>query len=192
MNNKVEYYIEKGFPEQWFDYANELKEAAQTLWKSDSNTYIGYLKGNDFYQKKLFSRTYFFLLGIAIENLLKGILISENPNHIKDGKISPEISSGHNLKKLSEKINSLDFNTDEIRLFEILSEVIPYWGKYPIPKDFNQIKEEKFFNENLFIELINLYEKLELKIYNLNKDGIQGPNGVRFPKLILTHLEKDK
>ena len=175
-------------PEQWFDYANELKDAAQTLWKSHSNILIQYQTEKESYSRKLYSRTYFFLLGVAIENLIKGILISENPQYLNDGKISSEISSGHNLKKLSEKINSLSFNDDENTIFEILSEVIPYWGKYPIPKDFNQIKDEKFFDKSWYDNLIMLYEKLELQIYRLNANGIEGPNGVKFPKLILTHL----
>lgn len=188
MKNKVENFIKKGFPEEWFDYANELKDAAQTLWKSHSSTSITYITDKENYSRKLYSRTYFFLLGVAIENLVKGMLISENPDYLKDGKISSEISSGHNLKILSEKINSLNFDSSEIRIFEILSEVIPYWGKYPIPKDFNQIKEEKFFDENWYKKLILLYEKLELQMYKLNINGIQGPNGIKFPKLILSHL----
>lgn len=175
-------------PEEWFDYANELKDAAQTLWESNSNTIIVYKTEKEEYSKKLYSRTYFFLLGIAIENLVKGILISENPNYLKDGKISQKISSGHNLKILSEKIDSLNFDSSEIKTLEVLSELIPYWGKYPIPKDFNRIKEELFFDKSWYEKLINLYEKLELQIYRLNINGIDGPNGIKFPKLILAHL----
>lgn len=188
MKKKVNEYIKKGMPEEWFDYANELKNAAQTLWKSHSNTLIFYKTESKSFSRKLYSRTYFFLLGVAIENLIKGILISENPLYIENGKLSPEISTGHNLKKLSEKISSISFNENETKILEILSDVLPYWGKYPIPKDFNKIKNEKFFDEFWYENLIQLYEKLELQIYRLNVNGIQGPNGINFPKLILTHL----
>jgi hypothetical protein len=188
VENKVEDYIRKGMPEEWFDYAHELKDAAVTLWESHSNTLISYQTDRKFYTRKLYSRTYFFLLGVAIENLIKGILISENPQYLKDGKISTEISSGHNVKTLSEKIKSLSFDEEETEIMETLSEVIPYWGKYPIPKHFSQIKGEKFFDALWYNKLIDLYDKLELQIYRLNINGIQGPNGVNFPILYLAHL----
>ncbi|MBC7556999.1 MAG: hypothetical protein H7195_08575 [Chryseobacterium sp.] len=188
MQRKIEDFIKKGLPEEWFDYSTELKGAAEILWKSNGNTLIGYYTEKETYTRKLFSRVYFFLLGIAIENLIKGILISEYPQYLKDGKISSEISSGHNIKNLSGKITSLSFDKNENEIFEILSELIPYWGKYPIPKNFNHVKNEKFFDEVWYENLIRLYEKLELQLYKLNINGIPGPNGVHFPKLYISYL----
>lgn len=188
MEYEIKKYIKKGFPEEWFDYANELKSAATELWESSNNQQILFLSENKTYLKRFYSRTYFFLMGIAIENLMKGILISENPKHIEDGKISKEISSGHNLTILSEKIKTLNFTESEKRNFIILSNVIPYWGKYPIPKNSKNLKDEIFIDNEIFNDLLEIYEKLELQIFKLNMNGINGPNGIQFPKLFIEHL----
>jgi hypothetical protein len=186
---QIEKYIKKAFPENWFDYARELKEASVLLWKSHSNTLIGYNTYDEgVYFRKLYSRTYFLLLGIAIENLFKGILISENTNYIKDGIIHKDISSGHNILFLSEKINSLQFNDEEKEIFRVLSDVIPYWGKYPVPKNFKQLKSEIFMSEDWFDKLLSLYDKLEIQLYRLNYNGIKGPNDIRFPNLRIDDL----
>lgn len=182
--NKIKKYIVKGLPENWYDYAFELKDAAEELWKRHSNRIVAYNTQDDgFYIRGLYSRTYFLLLGLAIENLIKGILISENPKLIENGRISSEISSGHNLVKLSKKIISIQFTLNEMEIFEILSDVIPYWGKYPIPKNFTQLKDEKFMDKDWFKKLLKIYYILEEHLLKLNFNGIDGPNGIYFPKL---------
>lgn len=178
-----EKFIRKGFPENWFDYAFELKNAAENLWKGHSHSVTFYDTHDEgTYHRKTFSRTYFLLMGLAIENLCKGILISENPEYLRDGQISKEISSGHNLSILSSKIKTLNFEEKEKEILRVLSEVIPYWGKYPIPKNFNDLKSEIFISDQWFNDLCELYNKLEVKILQLNHDGIMGPNGIDFPK----------
>ena len=57
VKNKVENFIKKGFPEEWFDYANALKDAAQTLWKSHSKDLTVYIIEGKYYSRKLYSRT---------------------------------------------------------------------------------------------------------------------------------------
>lgn len=185
-SEKIEKYIKKAFPEHWFDYARELKDASIELWNSHKNVSIIYSthdEGN--YARKLYSRTYFLLMGLAIENLFKGILISEKPEYIQNGQIDKEISSGHNLEFLLDKVKSLKFSDKEIEICKTLSQVIPYWGKYPIPKNFNKLESEIFMTEEWFEELLELYSKLELNLCKLNINGIKGPNNIDFPKLFV-------
>jgi hypothetical protein len=150
--------LKKAAPEEWWDYARELKEAVGFLSKNKSKEKIFYQTPNNAYSKLNFSRTFLFMFGVSIENLTKGILISEKPSFLENGKLSNEISSGHNLLDLSKKIKTLKFNELENNLFDLLGEVVPYWGKYPIPKKFNQLKTEKYITENLYENLNNLYE----------------------------------
>ncbi|NID11346.1 hypothetical protein [Fibrivirga algicola] len=188
--SRIDRYIKRAFPEHWFDYARELRDASLILWRNHSNELIVYLthdEGN--YHRKLYSRTYFLLMGLAIENLFKGLLISENPEYVKDGIIHRDISSGHNILFLSEKVKSLVFSNEEEEICKVLSDVIPYWGKYPIPKNFKQLKSEVFMSEDWFSKLLNLYDKLEIQLYILNYDGIKGPNGINFPKIRIQDLD---
>ena len=186
----IQKYIRKAAPEEWYDYARELKEAADTLWKLKSKEMIYFKTDDSEYLKPNYSRTFFFLNGVSIENLLKGILISENPEYLQYGKISNDISKGHNLKSLALKVKSIDFNKVELKILELLSEVVPYWGKYPVPKKFQDLKEEIHIDDTWNNQLNNLNKKLELKLYDLNRNGIEGPNGVNFPKLIIPHLDE--
>ena len=164
-SEKIEKYIKRAFPEHWFDYARELKDASIELWKSHKNVNIKYSTYDEGdYERKLYSRTYFLLMGLAIENLFKGLLISEKPEYIQDGQIDKEISSDHNLESLLKKVQSIKFNEKEIEICRILSQVIPYWGKYPIPKNFNKLKSEIFMTEKWFEELLALNSRLEFKL----------------------------
>ncbi|WP_041258019.1 hypothetical protein [Fibrella aestuarina] len=180
----IEKFIRRGFPENWYDYARELKEAAVLIWRSGSNGYIAYfIKNKESYYRKVYSRTYFLLMGISIENLMKEILISERPNHLENGVISNEISSGHDILHLSSKVTSLIFSDKEKDIFRVLSEVIPYWGKYPIPKNFSKLKSEVFMTDHWFNDLVEVYDKLLDQLLKLNHNGIQGPNNIKFPGL---------
>lgn len=190
LKRTIEDFIQKGLPEEWFDYARELKEASDDLWEMSNKTHIVFQTENKNISKLNYSRTFFLLNGFSIENLLKGILISEKPNLIAGGKISSEISSGHNLIKLSQKILSINFTNRDNEIMQLLSEVVPYWGKYPIPKKYSDLVDETFFNNDFKKDLDLLNLKLQKKLYYLNKDGIKGPNGINFPKLIIPHLDE--
>jgi hypothetical protein len=190
MKKDIQKYIRKAAPEEWFDYARELKEAADTLWKLKSREMIFFKTEDSEYLKPNYSRTFFFLNGVSIENLLKGILISENPDFLRNGKISNEISTGHKLKDLALKVKTVDFDDNELKILDLLSEVVPYWGKYPIPKKFQDLKKEIHIDDTWHDQLNMLNKKLELKLYDLNRNGIKGPNGVDFPKLIIPHLDE--
>lgn len=129
------------------------------LTKTDSNGVI-------IIQKSGISRTYFLLIGFSIENLMKAYIVSRNPNYLKNGKIDNSISSNHNLIALSRKMDSFKFSSSEIELLKTLSEGIPYWSRYPIPKRFENITNEKVLSEKTRIDLRDLFERMVLDIYN--------------------------
>jgi len=133
MNDKIREYILNAHPIQWVEYSEELKDSSELIWKESKRTtvHINFPKRQD---KPGLSRPYFLNIGFSIENLLKGLLVSENPDYLKDGKISREISSGHNLENLASKINTLNFDKKELDFLKILSKAIPNWSRYPIPK----------------------------------------------------------
>jgi len=74
---------------------------------------------------------YCLLMGYALENLLKGILMDEHPEYFKpDAKIK-DISS-HNLVSLCKRC-SLQITADEEELLKKLTDHILWVGKYPVP-----------------------------------------------------------
>lgn len=173
MKNNPETYEQLGQPIEWVQYANELFYSSEVLYKEKNNRMISKIDsvGKVIIQKSGISRSYLLLIGFSIENLMKAYLISCNPNYIKSGKIDNSISSNHNLFELSKKLKSFDFSNSEFELLKILSEGIPYWTRYPIPKRFENITNEKILDENTRDIFTKLFWRMELDIYTfVNKD----------------------
>jgi hypothetical protein len=91
----------------------------------------------DSYDSGLLS-VYFLLVGYAIENLLKGILMIQHPEYFKPNTKMTDIRS-HNLVNLCVRCGITICN-DEIKLLEKLATFIDWQGKYPIP-----LESEKMF-----------------------------------------------
>lgn len=75
-----------------------------------------------------------FLIGFAIENLLKGLWIEQNnvtEKSLTPDKLPKEIKT-HDLKDLVNKLN-LNFSKLENDVLDTLTELIKWKGRYPIP-----------------------------------------------------------
>jgi hypothetical protein len=190
-SNSSEEFIRRALPENWVDYALELKNASNYIWKGNSNLATIFQDDGDFHLKPHYSRSCILLFAFAIENLLKGVLISEKPKLISGGKLSKTISVDHNLPKLSKEISTIKFSKKEAALFEMLAGAIPDWGKYPVPKRHNNLKDEEIYDDKTRNDLNKLFEKLEDQIWKLNREGKQQVDGVTFPKMIRFDNEDD-
>lgn len=188
---KIQEYILSAAPCEWWDYAQELKDSSEELWKFSTETLIAKYNSDtkDLKKQQGVSRTYMFIIGVCLENLFKGILIAETPGFVKDGKIDNSISSGHNVYELSTKVKTLKFTKAEKTLLKILSDAIPYWGKYPIPKKFEQIKQQTVVTPDIRATFLSLYQKLERAIYDSTKFGWTGPNDVNAGEWFVSTLE---
>ena len=145
MEKNVETYIENSHPSNWFVVADELNHSAIVLYKdrNQSITERTDKDGNLLIKKPTSSKAYFLVAGFSIENLIKGILITNNSKLIEpEGKISNSISKGHNLTALSQKLKSITLSPKEKELISIFSEAIPNWSRYPIPKTFQKLENE--------------------------------------------------
>ncbi|MGO8733604.1 MAG: hypothetical protein ACLQVM_12540 [Terriglobia bacterium] len=74
---------------------------------------------------------YLLLMGYALENLLKGILMADHPEYFKTGAKITEIRS-HNLVSLCRRC-SLVVSAAEEDLLKTLTDHIEWVGKYPVP-----------------------------------------------------------
>jgi hypothetical protein len=188
MDEKIKEYIINAFPVQWIDYSEELRDSSELIWKESIKIKLH----NTFpirQDKPRLSRTYFLNIGFSLENLIKGLLISENPDYLKDGKISHEISSGHNLEKLASKITTLNFNNTELDFLIILSKALPNWSRYPIPKKWEVENSEVILDEDIRTQFLKMWDKIGFKIYELTKDGWNGPNGVKLDNWRSSYFE---
>jgi len=78
------------------------------------------------------------LFGLAIENLLKAIIISKEPKPVENGKLRDWPGNGHELIRLAENAN-INLNMQQRDLLNRLVAFIEWAGRYPVPKKATKI-----------------------------------------------------
>lgn len=71
-------------------------------------------------------------MGLAFENIFKGVLLYRNPHLVDDGKFGDEFPAIHDLHQLSEEID-VTLRPEEVFLLQRLSPYIYWFAKYPVP-----------------------------------------------------------
>jgi hypothetical protein len=127
----------------------------------------------DHHDTHLFS-VYCLLLGYAIENLLKGILMVQHPEYFKPNKKMTDIRS-HNLVRLCNRCN-IPVDKNETALLDTLTTYVEWQGKYPIPLSIDDMPpkkqpdgtwEEQGWSTNSIKKLREDADKLYTKIYQV-------------------------
>ncbi len=118
----------------WLAQAKELKMAADALLPhlKEALSMPPALTG---VQEKRFAflHSYMLLTGLALENLIKGVLIGRDPNLVNQDKLISPISSrgGHAITEGAEKIINLE--THELHLLRRMEEYLFWAARYPLP-----------------------------------------------------------
>jgi hypothetical protein len=75
------------------------------------------------------------LLGFAAENLIKAVLVANDPTRVKDGELKKWPGGGHDLLKLIAlpPCDTIELSDAERHLLVRLGESILWAGRYPIP-----------------------------------------------------------
>lgn len=194
MKKTKQQFVESAAPEYWYTYAIELADTADGVYRASNGTSVAYVyEGEDGSKhaesRSLASRPVLLLYGLALENLIKGILISEDPMLLKDGRLDKSLLV-HDLTKLAKRLGTISLDNKELSLLEVLSEAIPYYGRYPVPRHSQELLIEKHVDEQFYEHCKSLFQRLEVQLYKLNYNGLAAPEGVRFPKLRLTNLDE--
>lgn len=110
----------------WLHKSSDLLASAGVLWDSMSSGNKELKERLGFPSEFSFSASnypaYKLIVGLSLELKIKAVIVSkgEKPKHI------------HNLNKLAEYAD-IKIDSNEQVLFEMLSEVIYWEGKYPVP-----------------------------------------------------------
>lgn len=121
------------------------------------------VRDNIFDQKyQALSDTYLFLIGIAFENLIKGLILSKEPaiKNLSELNNKYDWNDKHNITSMiTNNFNSLD--KDDIKAIKRAEEYVKWAGKYPLTKtvmpfnnvDYNLKSKDKENMENLFFKI---------------------------------------
>lgn len=190
-SKKILEFTENASPDNWLHYADELKQTALLLWKDRGNLRIDFnSETNERKERPAISRSFMLVAGLSIENELKAYLVAINPVLINAGVLDKKLQE-HNLIKLCDLCYELSFDEKEIELMTILSEAIPYWGRYPIPRHFNNVKVEKIVDDEVYDVYKKLYKKLFDATLEKIKNGWDAGNGVGFKSLEYRNFDNE-
>jgi len=119
-------------PQVWYRSAQNLKAATdalrKSLWPKNRERFDTKASAADL----LYGPVYMLLAGLAIETLLKGIIIAKNPRFVKQQKLSRELTH-HKLIELYKKaglVESRHLNN----LLSRLQNYVENFGRYPVTK----------------------------------------------------------
>ncbi|MEW6076757.1 MAG: hypothetical protein AB1724_02980 [Thermodesulfobacteriota bacterium] len=132
----IEQYSRRlSWPMSWLSVALSLRRAAAVLWedvKKDNDKFL-----NDELEEiqRSISHHCLMLLGLSIENLLKGLCVSKFGAFNKNNKFK---FTTHKLLVLCEKID-LSLSEEEQYLMEVLEQFVIWAGKFPGPLEYTDL-----------------------------------------------------
>lgn len=173
--NKKQLFTRDALPSEWLSYAEDLGQAAETLWADSDNrlelqaeTQLD--KSLEIIKSIAHSRSYILLASLALENVLKGLLVAGDSKLVSGGYLDKTLKS-HKLVELARRINELVLSNDEESILEVCQDAIPYWGRYPIPLEYKGLKPKEAASSEFRDTFRTLHFRLCKRLYDLLKDG---------------------
>lgn len=177
MNNLInakEFVINAKEPGEWYRLSDWLKYSAIILEGQLDRLFELYLAslkkhGEESVHEEVVSTftdwigvesTYYLLMALAIENIIKGKLIEHNPEKIHFiAKIDPltdkvlepikiQYPWGHNIYDLAKqlcKVSKLKISKNQENMLEHMSELIIWGGRYPAPTNIKVKSKDPFW-----------------------------------------------
>lgn len=173
--NQKQLFVRDAMPTEWLQYAEELGDAAECLWvRTDCAMELAWQTtvggGERFEKAGAHARTYVLLAGLALENVLKGMLVARDPTLINQGHLHGSIRS-HKLLELAGAMPDLSLSETEQRVLSICQDAIPYWGRYPVPLRYNGLSPREAATAQFRERFRALHSRLCRSIYESIKDG---------------------
>ncbi|MFQ6599830.1 hypothetical protein [Flavobacterium sp. C3NV] len=175
LENKDYKFDIEALPLNWYYFGDRLKDTAELIIKHSTyevNRFPYFNAG------KTLSDQFFLNYGFAIENVIKGYLISEDKNLTKGYFLSHDISKNHDLVNLVKTIKKIQLTVQDKKILKILSDCITFWGRYPIAKRSDVKFETLEYSEEIHFQVKGLYFKFIKALYDNIKDGWENVNGL--------------
>ncbi|NTV19397.1 MAG: hypothetical protein HGA83_08205 [Bacteroidales bacterium] len=153
------YQTRKDSPLWWHNKSSDLHASAGVLWlaisegKNESfQEKLGF--GNGFSFEVACWPVYQMTFGISFELALKSVIVAKK-------EIPPH---SHDLVKLSE-MSGIEFNEYELAIFKLLTELVVWDGKYPVPK------KQEFLKAHYLHKADTLWDDVQFGELKLNKSN---------------------
>lgn len=169
-------FVEAATPHQWLLTAISLHDQAVTLWRNRGRALTTLKRpGQPDETWDDTNRATFLLAAFAMENMLKALLIYENPAFVAGGRLT-EVAT-HDLIKLAARSSLVPYRTRDNWVFEALSEGNLSWARYPCGRDADDVRPEGQFTIDLWLKYCAMMEAYANKLRKLLTRGWTGPYG---------------
>ncbi len=173
--NQKQLFVRDAMPSEWLSYAEELAEATESLWSRSDNFMAIEMQTaatdtSQIERSAGHARSYILLAGLALENALKGILVSRNPSLVNQGHLHGSIKS-HKLVELARSVTDLSLTDEDRHVLSVCQDAIPYWGRYPVPLRYDGLHPKEAATAEFRQHFRELHFRLCKSIYDAIKDG---------------------
>jgi hypothetical protein len=117
-------------PAHWLEIAKDLNEHARLLRRSDLGTVQFTNAQRRTTLRPRTNRGVFLMAGFALENLLKGYLIFENPNYVANGILSKTLRT-HRLTRLRRMSRYAPYKNRYEAVLSAFEDGLESWARYP-------------------------------------------------------------
>ena len=153
-------------PKAWLMSAEHLKSAADalhksSLWPSRREPYDQKSAVADFH----YGPVYMLLAGLAIETLIKGIIVARHPDFIEQQKLSGELTH-HDLTELYQTAGLMIIKAHDNLLLRLQNYVVIF-GRYPVTKtrqDMQRLTDTRFAGQTDPKKIDSLWDFLVKRI----------------------------
>ena len=159
-------------PLSWLTQAKEMKMVADLILPVLQNEFSFPPTFPGTQGKRLaYIGSYFLFLGLAFENLIKGILIGRDPTLVTKDTINNGIlgRKGHGITEGAKRI--INLTQQELELVGRIEEYLFWAGRYPLPLHLNiflnsESKKLRSFISNDPLSVEKIFEKLVIVLEN--------------------------
>jgi hypothetical protein len=124
----------------------------------------------------------FFLTGFVLENAVKAFLVFENPNWIAKGSLNKKLKS-HKISRLAQYSNLIPYKRKYHNFLQMFEGGIESWARYPCGQNFNNMRQERIMNDDLWNRYRFITRSYGRKLQNLLKKGWTDPlNNISYMK----------
>ena len=168
----------------WMVKAEDLRRAARLIWVGVEHDFndLRKIRDDNFDAESYLSTitpsvmdTFYFIASLSIENLLKGILIFDDDDYLRNGKMHGKLITSHDLIDLVKEAR-IKLNSNEKIFCELGTSCILHWGRYPIPKNKNDTIQSRSIKGEVFQIFDSLFLHIANELNDRQKKKI-GPNG---------------
>jgi hypothetical protein len=169
-------------PKHWLGMAQKLRKSSNLLFIEYENEQIEFIdkleRDPDIIEARPDDDVVVLLLGLGIENLLKGLFVAVKQPLLKVQKLKDlKIPGGpHELEPIAVEVSKslkIEFSEEERGLLQALEYYVRWRGRYPSATDVEDnvpMDDEGYFKKSVLFypkdhfDVISLYDKLEGKL----------------------------